>query len=64
MIEHEEPTQARQPPEYLTLIFCPKCGYDNRWRVLGPRHFARGRLCTGVVIELSYSLDQPKEERG
>jgi hypothetical protein len=45
---------VKQPPETVTVRFCPVCGHDDFFRSLGKRHFAGGRLCGGVPVSVTY----------
>jgi hypothetical protein len=49
--------KTHQPPQTLTLRFCPKCGRDNRWTDVHDKHYAQGRLCEGKLITVTYHVE-------
>jgi hypothetical protein len=49
-------TPNHKPHESITLKFCPTCGHDNRFLSLGKKHYAGGRICRGVPVEITYML--------
>lgn len=46
--------KRKPPPEKLTIMFCPKCGQDDRRNVFKAVHYANGRLCDGVLVTVEY----------
>lgn len=53
------PTQQtetpHEPPSTIGKLFCPKCGQVDGVRSLRTRHYARGRLCDGTPITITYA---------
>jgi hypothetical protein len=48
-----------KPPERLSLIFCPVCGKDDRYRHLPRERRHRDRdshLCPGTPERITYTL--------
>lgn len=61
-------TSAIEPP-VLVLVWCPKCGRDDRYSKLNlppRRHYIRGGMCDGVPVRVRYEpvRQQPLREIG
>lgn len=51
-------SSAAKVPETVTLLICPVCGRDDRFRPFtGKRHFNGGEPCEGQPIRWTYRLE-------
>ena len=55
--------QEKQPPEAISLNFCPVCGRDDRLKHLRPggkypHQNGEGRICPGETVKVIYRVER------